>query len=111
MKFRKIFSKQQTDVIDSTEINVLDELEEQARRLALKKLFGQTRFNQCDNLNEYAEGYDTFSARGSIVPIEMQQALRRLETLTGNKETLKTEQTEQTEVSEPIEQTDHDSTV
>ncbi|MGR9117026.1 MAG: DUF3306 domain-containing protein [Gammaproteobacteria bacterium] len=81
MFIKRLFQTKMEDSVDQANV-LADELAEQAKRFALRQLFRQAQFNQCDGLNEYAEGYNTFNDRGDVIPYEMQQALKRQEALT-----------------------------
>jgi len=45
------------------------------RRAALRKLFGQPRFNVCDGLDDYAQDFTSFEPLGDLVTHEMRRAL------------------------------------
>jgi len=47
------------------------------RRAALRKLFGQPRFNVCDGLDDYAEDFTSFEPLGDLVTHEMHRLLAR----------------------------------
>lgn len=56
-----------------------EQLLEQAKRLAYRELFRQNRFSGCDGLNEYDLDYSSYAERGDLIPVEMEQALARLQ--------------------------------
>ncbi len=65
---------------DNDSCEVVEQLAEQSKQLAFKKIFQQSRFSGRDGLNEYDEDYSFFAARGDLIPTEMQQAIARLQT-------------------------------
>jgi len=50
---------------------------EALRRAALRKLFGMSRFNVCDGLDDYAQDFTTFEPLGDLVTHDMRRLLAR----------------------------------
>ncbi len=58
---------------------MIELLADQARQLLLEKIFQQNRFASRDDLNEYDEDFSFFTDRDDLIPVEMREALARLE--------------------------------
>ena len=58
---------------------MIELLADQARQLLLEKIFQKNRFASRDGLNEYDEDFSFFTDRGDLIPVEMREALARLE--------------------------------
>jgi hypothetical protein len=54
-------------------------LANQAKQLFLKKILQDNRFAELDGLNEYDEDFSFFTDRGNLIPVEMREALARLQ--------------------------------
>ncbi len=72
-------AKSKTDMKQKFDDELIESLTEQARQLLLKKIFQQNRFASRDGLNEYDENFSFFTDRGDLIPVEMREALARLE--------------------------------
>ncbi len=96
-----------SDSEDSSE--VVDQLAEQSRQLAFKKIFRQSRFSGSDGLNEYDEDYSFFTVRGDLIPTEMQQAITRLETVNREHQQMATKDNELSEMDAVVIQSEHTS--
>ncbi len=58
---------------------ITDLLTDQARQILLKKIFQNSHFAKLDGLNEYDEDFSFFTDRGDLIPVEMREALARLQ--------------------------------
>ncbi len=72
-------AKSKTDMKQKFDDELIESLTEQVRQLLLKKIFQQNRFASRDGLNEYDEDFSFFTDRGDLIPVEMREALARLE--------------------------------
>jgi hypothetical protein len=52
-------------------------VDENLRRLALRKLFRSPKFNVCDGLDDYCEDFTQFEALGDLVTADMKHHLER----------------------------------
>ena len=55
------------------------EITDLARQILLKKIFQYSHFAELDGLNEYDEDFSFFTDRGDLIPVEMREALARLQ--------------------------------
>ncbi len=90
--------KRLMQIADHTEVKqaVSDELADQLKQAAFKRIFNQPRFAVRDGLNEYDEDYRFFVPRGHLITAEMRESLLR----SLNTETETTEAVSEIEVTE-----------
>ncbi len=73
------YVKRKIDMEKKSNNEMIELQADQARQLLLKKIFQQNRFASRDGLNEYDEDFSFFTDRGDLIPVEMREALARLE--------------------------------
>lgn len=88
--FKNWLSQDDSQPESSEQLN--EQLVEQAKRLAYREIFKQSRFAGGDGLNEYDLDYTGYAERGDLTPVEMQQALARLEQYHQSDEVLEKQQ-------------------